>query len=129
MVSASLQLSLRIDDGECNEIPVVVNGLFYADESGHWSSNTSFSYNKALYGAYLNSLRFTSEDWSRAFERLVEKMSFQTMKMPERDYAWNAVIFITFTLLYFLLVVARKPLLSGSVVFFFFYNKNFSLEK
>jgi hypothetical protein len=82
---------LNKGDGICSEIPVTVNGLFYADESGAWSSNTSFRYNRALYGAYLNSLQFTNEDWTKAFNEISKKMEYQTKKMPHRDYAWNSV--------------------------------------
>ena len=85
-------ISLSQEDGDCRELPLSITGEFYADENGAWSSNTDFSTNRALYGANLNNMQFTSEDWTQAMDRIIERLEWNTRKSANRDFAFNVVL-------------------------------------
>ena len=53
-------ISLDVESGVCEEVPRGLNSDYCSDDTGYWSTNEKFQYQRAMYAASIKSLQMTS---------------------------------------------------------------------
>jgi hypothetical protein len=90
-------ISLDPNAGNCSEVPQTVTGKFMSDIKGNWITNTDFSYILNSYSVNLLGLQYTNARWSRVMTEVTAQVKVVGEKGANRDYAWNMVVWSSFT--------------------------------
>lgn len=89
-------LALDLDAGVCDFVMKPITGSFKADYLGHWEGDPSFSYTRAKYQFFSNSLMMTNEDWWLMIHEITSDviepmgMLMSVSELPHNLIVWMA---------------------------------------
>lgn len=105
-------VSLDRHDGECNDVPLTVDGSYLATEKGIWEGAESFQYNDAVYYLQLTNYKSTKAEYARQMNSIVlPQLKAMAAGASRRNAAGNVLLWMTWT-------AALRPEVEGDLNYF-----------
>ena len=89
----------KINDNsmKCTEVPLFLQGSYFADIDGNWQSDPNFWANGSYYALDFKGTSITTDEYKRVMDQFDQALSELGDRGKERDMAWNLITLSTYS--------------------------------